>query len=79
MKDGEKLIEVMSELLAEVHETRLGIVGMSADFNTRVERLEDAQSKTNLGIVELRLSVMKLADYGDRIIRLEKEVFSKAS
>lgn len=86
MINEEKLIEVMAELLAEVHEMRLEIKGMREDFNTRIDRLsnkvekvEGEQAKTNLGIGELRLSVMKLADFGDRIFRLEKEVFIKAS
>ncbi len=75
----QRLIEVMSELLAEVHEMRLEIKGMREDFNTRTGRVENEQMKTNLGIHELRLSVMKLADFGDRIHRLEAEVFKKAS
>ena len=86
MKNEEKLIEVMPELLAEVHEMRLEIKGMREDLlkkndalGIKIEKLEDAQSKTNVGIGELRLSVMKLADWGDRILRLEKEVFNKAS
>jgi hypothetical protein len=52
---------------------------MRDDFNTRTGRLENEQTKTNLGINELRLSVMKLADFGDRIHRLETEVFKRAS
>lgn len=72
MKDEEKLIEVMAELLAEVHEMRLEIKGMRDDFNkkmdtlgTKVERVEEAQSKTNVSIGKLRLSVMRLADWGE--------------
>jgi hypothetical protein len=93
MKDEEKLIEVMAEPLAEVHEMRLEVKGMREDLNGKIdglnnrvdglsgkiEKLEREQAKTTLGIGELRLSVMKLADFGDRILRLEKEVFSKAS
>lgn len=79
MSDQQKLIEVMAELLAEVHEMRMEIKGMRDDVNNRIGRLENEQVKTNLGIGELRLSVMKLADFGDRILRLEKEVFNKAS
>ena len=86
MKDEQKLIEVMSELLAEVHEMRLEIKGMRTDLNGRIdglanrmEKVEGEQAKTNLAIGELRLSVMKLADFGERIFRLEKEVFNKAS
>ena len=79
MKEEERLIEVMTELLAEVHEMRLEVKGMREDFNNRTTKLEEEQAKTNLGISELRLSVMKLADFGERIFRLEKEVFNKAS
>jgi hypothetical protein len=79
MNNEQRLIEVMSELLPEVHEMRLEIKGMRDDFNTRTGRLENEQTKTNLGINELRLSVMKLADFGDRILRLETEVFKRAS
>ena len=76
----------MSDLLAEVHEMRMEIKGMRTDLNgkidilsTRMEKVENEQAKTNLGIGELRLSVMKLADFGERVFRLEKEVFNKAS
>ncbi len=79
MDNEKRLIEVMAELPAEVHEMRLEIKGMRADLNGKIEKLEGEQAKTNLGIGELRLSVMKLADFGDRILRLEKEVFKKAS
>lgn len=75
MKDEEKLIEVMSELLAEVHEMRIEMKGM-----------REEQVKTNLSIQELRLSVMKLSEeitktngFEARIFLLEKEVFKKAS
>jgi hypothetical protein len=93
MDNEKRLIEVMAELLAEVHEMRLEIKGMRADLNervdgvnlrvdglaTKIEKLENEQSKTTLAIGELRLSVMKLSDFGERIFRLEKEVFNKAS
>lgn len=58
MSDQQKLIEVMAELLAEVHEMRMEIKGMRDDVNNRIGRLENEQVKTNLGIGELRLSVM---------------------
>lgn len=86
MNNEERLIEVMSDLLAEVHDMKLEIKGMRSDLNGKVdtlnykvEKLESEQIKTNLGIQELRLSVMKLADYHDRILLLEREVFKKAS
>jgi hypothetical protein len=79
MENENRLMEVMSELLAEIHEMRIEIKGMREDLNTRTGRLESEQTKTNLSINELRLSVMKLADFGERIYRLETEVFKKAS
>lgn len=75
MTNEERLIEVMAELLAEVHGMREDIGGMRKD----IAELNTEQAKTNLSIQELRLSVMKLADFSDRIIRLEREVFKKAS
>ncbi len=76
----------MAELLAEVHEMRNELKGlreemsgMRTDNNKRLERLEDQQVKTNMELGELRLSVMRLADFNDRIIRLEDTVFRRAS
>jgi hypothetical protein len=86
MKNEERLIEVMAELLAEVHEMRVDMKTQMRDLNTgmtdlnkRVGRLEDQQVKTNMELGELRLSVMRLADFNDRIIRLEDTVFRRAS
>jgi hypothetical protein len=76
----------MSELLAEVHETRIEIKGMRNDLNGRIEGLADRmekmeaqQAKTSLAIGELRLSVLELAYFGERIYRLETEVFKQVS
>jgi hypothetical protein len=51
---------------------------------SRVEGLDDQQAKTNLGIGELRLSVMRLADelhdtheLRERVQRLESQVFGQ--
>ena len=72
----------MSELLAEVHDMRINISGMRDDIKDMRGDIQDSkteQAKTNLGIQELRLSVMRLADFGERILTLEKAVFKKAS
>jgi CHAD domain-containing protein len=76
----------MSELLAEVHETRIEIKGMRNDLNGRIEGLADRmekmeaqQAKTSRAIGELRLSVLELAYFGERIYRLETEVFKQVS
>lgn len=86
MNNEERLIEVMADLLAEVHEMRVEMKGlkeemsgMRTDNNFRLEALEKQQAKTNVEIHELRLSVMRLADLSDRVIRLENVVYRKAS
>lgn len=55
MSEDKRLVEIMAELLAEVHEMRV-------DMNARFGSLERQQQITNLEIKELRLSVMRLAD-----------------
>jgi hypothetical protein len=82
MNHEQRLIEVMTELLAEVHEMRMDMKGMRDEqvkTNIAIGELRGEQAKTNLVLGELRLSVMKLADFGERIHRLEAEVFKKAS
>ena len=76
----------MAELLAEVHEMR---VDMAKQFNglqtevkgvkSEIRTLQKQQAQTNIELSEMRLSLMKLADMSDRVIRLENEVFKKAS
>ena len=63
----QRLIEIMADLLAEVHEFRL-------DSNKRLERLEDQMAKNNLGIGELRLSVMTLADKMESMAEFDKRL-----
>jgi hypothetical protein len=41
--------------------------------------MEAQQAKTSLAIGELRLSVLELAYFGERIYRLETEVFKQVS
>ena len=79
MKDEQRLIEVMAELLAEVHEMRLGI----DKSNLRLESVEKQLIMNNKATSELRLSMMKLADrdvvindHDKRIKKLEL-LFSK--
>lgn len=79
MKDQQRLIEVMAELLAEVHEMRLGI----DKSNLRLESVEKQLIMNNRATSELRLSMMKLADrdvvindHDKRIKKLEL-LFSK--
>jgi uncharacterized protein YdcH (DUF465 family) len=73
MKKEGKPIEVMTELLAEVHGMRKEFTGEVQalrsetkdgfdNLSKRIERLEDQQVKTNVSIQELRLSFVKLND-----------------
>ena len=83
MKDEDKLIEVMADLLAEVHEMRTEMGKSMGVNNNRLESLEKQQRKTNMELGEVRLSLMKVApslekhaDQEKRIKRLVKAVFN---
>lgn len=78
MKNEERLIEVMAELLAEVHEMRVDTSKQLNSLETAVKTLQKQQAQTNIELSEMRLSLMKLADMSERVIRLENEVFRKA-
>jgi hypothetical protein len=67
MAADDRLIEIMSELLLEVQHLR-------QDSNIRFERLEEQQKKTNLGLGELRLSVMRLADQLEKLVDIDQRV-----
>ena len=63
----DRLIEIMAELLAEVHQMRV-------DNNERLDRLETQTAKNNVAIGELRISVMRLADKMEEIYHLDQRV-----
>lgn len=86
MKNEDRLIEVMADLLAEVHEMRTDTSKQLTTLNERVnelgnkmDKLEGSMNKMNLQLAENSRAILKLADFGDRIIRLEDQVFKKAS
>jgi hypothetical protein len=60
MKEGEEkaLVELLAEML---HEQRIANQQL-LKMDSRLEKLESQQIKTNTAIGELRLSVMRLAD-----------------
>ena len=71
MNSDDRVIELLTDMLFEQKNT-----------NKRLEKLEEQQAKTNLGIGELRLSFMQLsekltiiADHENRIDKLEHAVF----
>ena len=60
MKEGEEkaIVELLAEML---HEQRIANQQL-LKLDSRLEKLESQQIKTNTAIGELRLSVMRLAD-----------------
>ncbi|MCB9186137.1 MAG: hypothetical protein H6601_05260 [Flavobacteriales bacterium] len=78
MKNEDRLIEVMAELLAEVHEMRTDTSKQLGVLQSEIRTLQKQQAQTNIELSEMRLSIMKLADMSDRVVRLEKAVFKKA-
>lgn len=93
MKNEDRLIEVMAELLAEVHEMRVDMKTQMHELNGRMEKLEVQQTRSSSELVKVNLqlgentrAILKLADkievvpdLIERVIRLEDEVFRKAS
>ena len=82
----DRLIEIMAELLAEVHQMRLDMNSRFESLENRIVSLERQQEKTSLAIGELRLSNMRMIDKLEELIkieprvrRLEDTVFRKAS
>jgi predicted nucleic acid-binding Zn-ribbon protein len=62
MTNEERLIEIMAELLAEVHDLKTELKRELVGLRKDVTKLNEQQVKTNLSIQELRTSVVKLAD-----------------
>ncbi len=90
MSDEKKLVEVMLDVLAEIHEMRTGMEGMPSDI---ANLSSQQQRKTNTELVKVNLQlgentrvILKLADKAEvipnlveRVVKLEAEVFRKAS
>ena len=70
MAADDRLIEIMAELLAEVRESKVITQRMAND----ISELKTQMSKSNAGIGELRLSVMRLADKVEEIYHLDQRV-----
>ncbi len=80
MKNENKIVELLTDLLIKQDE----IVGAINGVQSNVKKLNQEQTKTNLALGELRLSVMRLADemgmaqeHEKRIDKLEHKVFGK--
>ncbi len=77
MSNDDRLIEIMAELLAQSYAQTEELRGMRQDLGSLrqdVNALQREQSKTNLAIGELRLSVMRLADKVEQIGELDKRL-----
>jgi hypothetical protein len=88
MKDEQRLIEIMAELLAEVHTMNEELKqhgSLLREQGADMKEFKQQQSKTNLALGELRLSILKLAerdsiieDHEQRLKFIETKI-SKAS
>ncbi len=70
MEDEKKLVDVMLDVLAEIHEMRKGI----NITNDRLEKLDKQMMLNNKAIGELRLSVMKLAERDSQFREYERRI-----
>ena len=70
MEGIDRLIEIMAEMLDE----QKGMRKEQEVTNQRLEALEKQMVKNNLGIGELRVSVMRLADEIEKIVLLDQRV-----
>ena len=74
MASDDRLIEIMAELLSEVHQMRTDNNERLDKTNDRLDRLENQMSKNTAAVGEMRLSVMKLSDKIEEIHELDKRV-----
>jgi septal ring factor EnvC (AmiA/AmiB activator) len=77
MEGIDRLIEIMAEMLDEQKGMRGEMNAMRKEqeqTNQRLENLEKQMVKNNLGIGELRVSVMRLADEIEKIVLLDQRV-----
>lgn len=74
MAEDNRLVELVTDLLLEVRDIKTELKGFREDTNTRFERLEDQQIKTNLSIGELRLSIMKISEELKAMVDLDKRL-----
>lgn len=74
MAADDRLIEIMSDLLSEVRDIKTDLRSFKEQSDSRLERLEQQQAKTNLALGELRLSVMTLADRIEMLMQLDQRV-----
>lgn len=81
MTNEEKLIEIMADLLAEVHDLKTELKTELVKLRKDVNKLNEQQVKTNLSIQELHTSVVKspdlqhtFCDHEKRLRKLESKL-----
>jgi hypothetical protein len=77
MEGMDRRIEIMAEMLDEQRGMRGEMKAMRKEqelTNQRLGALEKQMVKNNLGIGELRVSVMRLADEIEKIVLLDQRV-----
>jgi hypothetical protein len=89
MGDEKKLVDVMLDVLAKMHEMRKGMDGMRSDISglrVQQEKTNSELAKVNLQFAENTRAILTLADkvevvpnLVERVVKLEAEVFRKAS
>ncbi len=86
MNNEERLIEVMAEPLAEVHEMRTDTKSQLTSLNKDFQEMKTEMAKMNVQLGENTRAIIKLADkieiipnIIERIIKLETTVYRKAS
>ena len=77
MASDDRLIEIMAEMLAELRNLKEVTQVMAGDIHTMkndITELKIQQAKTNLGLNEMRLSNMKLAERIEETVQLDQRV-----
>ena len=82
MKNGSKIVELLSEMLRKfdvLTETVVNLTGrvdnLTVTVDSRLGKVESGIMKLNVISAENSRALLKMGDYSERIIRLEKALF----
>ena len=74
MATDNRLLEVMADLLAEVHQMRLDNNERLNSTNSRLDRLENQLVTNHAAIVELHVTVAKMTEKLETVYRLDQRI-----
>ncbi len=77
MASDDRLVEIMAEMLGELRSLKGVTQSMAEDIHVMkndITELKIQQAKTNIGLNEMRLSNMKLAERIEEIVHLDQRV-----